>query len=182
MIDTSGRSWFRSGSFCWLPPSGPCRTGTKIQQAGGRAAGQAVPIALTAALAGLAIAYALNSFAFDTARWRAGERLVALGIRPDEVDAGYEWVGTFAPGPVRVSDHQVLPPHALSWYGNIWPSFNRCGIVAGAQMDLDDFELLQAEHRTYRQFLVAGPEVPLYLYRSTAKACREAALRSIEGQ
>jgi hypothetical protein len=151
-------------------PSSP-----ESSRSGAQAVSRAMPIALTAAIGLLAVVYALNSYSFDIGRWRAGERLVALGVSPQNVDAGYEWVGTYAPGPVHINDHQIRPPHPLAWYGNVWPNLERCAIVAGTPLDLEEFELLEAERQAYRQFLVVGPEVPLYLYRSTSDPCRGSA-------
>ncbi len=42
---------------------------------------------------------ATNSFAYDAARYRAGEEAVAMGYDAKTVDAGYEWVGFHMSGP-----------------------------------------------------------------------------------
>lgn len=130
-----------------------------------------VVIGAMAALGVVGGMYALNSMAFDAGRWRAGERLVELGYAAEAIDGGYEWLGTYAPGPVMVSDRQVRAQDALTWYANIWPSFRRCALVAGARLDLDGFELIETRPEGYRLLLAAGPAIPLYLYRSTDAAC-----------
>ena len=48
-------------------------------------------------LAALSVMLMLNSFAFDVARWRGGDRLVELGLAAASIDAGYEWVGQHQP-------------------------------------------------------------------------------------
>jgi hypothetical protein len=47
------------------------------------------------AVAGLALT--ANSDAFDGARWRAASDAVRRGAAPAEVDAGFEWIGTYRP-------------------------------------------------------------------------------------
>ncbi len=44
---------------------------------------------------------ALNSFAYDTARYREGQAAVAMGYDASTVDAGYEWVGFNGTGPEK---------------------------------------------------------------------------------
>jgi hypothetical protein len=69
--------------------------------------GEAAPEGLTARRAvevGAVVAFALmglwwggSSATFDGARWRAGERAVALGYPADRVDAGFEWRNVHRP-------------------------------------------------------------------------------------
>ena len=49
-------------------------------------------------LAVSAFVIAANSFAYDAARYRAGEAAVAMGYDARTVDAGYDWVGYHASG------------------------------------------------------------------------------------
>ena len=51
-------------------------------------------IASCMVLAAFGLTLMANSHAFDAARWRAGERLLEEGVPADQIDAGYEWVGT----------------------------------------------------------------------------------------
>ena len=55
-------------------------------------------IAAFAWLAVSAFVIAANSFAYDAARFRAGEAAVAMGYDARTVDAGLEWVGTHSSG------------------------------------------------------------------------------------
>lgn len=54
-------------------------------------------LGLSACLAMLA--YSLiemgDHMAWNAARWKAGERLMALGVPPQEIDGGFEWVGWY---------------------------------------------------------------------------------------
>jgi hypothetical protein len=38
-----------------------------------------------------------NSDAYDGARWKAATQAVGRGSPPNEVDAGFEWIGTYQP-------------------------------------------------------------------------------------
>jgi hypothetical protein len=52
-------------------------------------------IAAIGSFALLGLVWSTDSAAFDAARWRAGEEAVALGVRPDRVEAGFEWRNVF---------------------------------------------------------------------------------------
>jgi hypothetical protein len=122
-----------------------------------------------AGLAGLALLFAANSFAFDGARWRAGEALVREGVPADSIDAGYEWLGSYAPGLPRFGDRPTVG--GLTWYGGLWPEFRRCALVSSTLLDLPDMQLDGTIDDAYRLVLIAGEAEPLYLYRSTEKPC-----------
>jgi len=62
------------------------------------------PINLRGWIAGLAICAAMLAYslyemadhmAWNTARWAAGEKLVAGGVSPEAIDGGFEWVGWY---------------------------------------------------------------------------------------
>jgi hypothetical protein len=57
------------------------------------------------------------SATFDASRWRTGERLVALGYQPHEIDAGYEWFGWHQPGPPVDVD---LTPARQAWWRSLY--------------------------------------------------------------
>ena len=49
----------------------------------------------------VAFAISANSFAYDFARYRAGQAAVAMGYEANTVDAGLEWVGSHSDGIIR---------------------------------------------------------------------------------
>jgi hypothetical protein len=61
-----------------------------------RSAG-AVGGVLLGGMAVAALALTANSDAYDGARWRAASDAVTNGSAPNEVDAGFEWIGTYRP-------------------------------------------------------------------------------------
>ena len=124
----------------------------------------------TAALAWLmavAVAVAANSLAYDAARWRAGEAAVALGYAPQTVDAGYEWVGAHEAGPGTPQTHD----YGLTWYDDLWPSFRPCAVVSNSPLSLPGYSLVRVDSAAYRQYLLVGPDQPLYLYGAADTRC-----------
>jgi hypothetical protein len=122
-------------------------------------------VAVGALLSVASLFYMLNSVAFDSARWRAGEWLVRAGLRPDQVDAGYEWVGYHATSqgdPIRRTSTETF-------YRSWWPSLKQCGLVTSEGPSPENAELLQTI--TYELKLVVGPTEILYLYRSRSSDC-----------
>ena len=129
------------------------------------------PAAATVALLGLgALAglHLLASNAFSAARWQLGEAAVAAGIPAGHVDAGMEWVGYHAEG-------QATPfataPSGHMWYTAWWPSYRQCAKVSSRRIGTAGYELVRFEPAAYRQFQLAGPELPLYLYRVESEGC-----------
>ncbi|HLY12829.1 MAG TPA: hypothetical protein VKR24_00645, partial [Candidatus Limnocylindrales bacterium] len=121
-----------------------------------------------AALTGIglvAVVLMLNSFAFDSARWRAGEQLAQLGVAPDELDAGYEWVGSHAPSLAN----SVRPGSGVTFYEGYFSGYLACGVVSADIWSDAGYELVGTE--SYALNLVAGPTELLYLYRSTSPEC-----------
>jgi hypothetical protein len=129
-----------------------------------------IPVVTTAALilvlGGMGLSLMLNSDAFDSARWSAGERLVDLGIPAESIDAGYEWVGYHATGPAGTD---LVP--AATWYEEMWPSFRLCGFVSTVQQDVPGAQPLEIDFHAYRLLLFAGPDEWLYLYRVAGPQC-----------
>ena len=128
----------------------------------------ACPVSVAAVLSVLSIfsmIFMLNSFAFDSARWSAGERLVEAGVRPEEIDAGYEWVGY----------HQPLLPidsgmfSIQTFYATLWPGRRVCGIVTSEMNSAAGATLVGTV--SYQLSLIAGPEEQLYLYHATGTDC-----------
>lgn len=121
---------------------------------------------LAAILGTVGVVFLLNSDAFDGARWRAGEELVAAGVQAEKVDAGIEWLGFHAPGLA-----QWTAPIPEIWYQALWPEFEMCGLAASVPWDRPGFELVSIETQAYRLLLFSGPEQPLYLYRVIGPPC-----------
>ncbi len=113
----------------------------------------------------MSLIFMLNSFAFDSARWRAGEELTQLGVNPDELDAGYEWVGAHA----RTLPESVTLGSGLTVWEAYFPGYRACGAVTSDMVGPPGFDLVGSE--SYSLELVAGPTERLYLYRSTEAAC-----------
>jgi hypothetical protein len=113
----------------------------------------------------LTITLTANALAFDVARWRGGEDLVTAGLRPDAIDAGFEWVGAHATTPANLWTAIKTNPAYRGW----WPAFRPCGIATGVPQAPEGTSLVGTER--YRLYLVAGPLVDIYLYRSSDPAC-----------
>jgi hypothetical protein len=64
-------------------------------------------------------------------RWAAGERLVQLGYRADQVDGGFDWVGYHYPGIAR-PDRIALEPkdYPPATYDAYFPEFRRCAFAS----------------------------------------------------
>jgi len=123
-----------------------------------------------AAFAWLAIsaaAVALNSFAYDGARWRAGEAAVNLGYAATAIDAGYEWVGYHA-GEESVAGKEVS---GRSWYYDRIPADQPCAVVSNSSLDDPVLSPQDLDSSTYRQYLFFGPEESLFLYGATTDGC-----------
>ena len=123
-----------------------------------------------AALAWLAVSafvIAANAFAYDAARWRAGEAAVGMGYDAGTVDAGYEWVGYHASG----IGNSRWADYGLTWYDDALLTHRPCAVVSNSPLQPAGFTLLREDRSAYRQYLFFGPEEPLYLYGSTTSGC-----------
>ena len=131
-----------------------------------RSAGRGAVVAaslMVAALGSLSLAYAANANAFDAALWRGGQALVAAGVPPDEVDAGYAWLGAHATTPlIGGGTHRVR-------YRQLWPEFRQCGSVTSDPRP--EAGTLPVGTEAYPLFLIGGPIQPLFLYRDSAPEC-----------
>ena len=118
-------------------------------------------------LAASAFVIAANSFAYDAARWRAGDAAVAVGYDPVTVDAGLEWV----------QDHSstLQDPRPKSYgvttYDDWYMSPRPCAVVSSGTLELSDYVLIRVDRSAYRQYLFFGPNEPLYLYGAVAVGC-----------
>ena len=114
-----------------------------------------------------ALLIAANSFAYDAARWRAGEAAVAMGYVPETVDAGYEWVGYHTGG------RPVTPPpsYGVTWYDDGYLPAAPCAFVSNGPLQIAGYRLVRVDQTPYRQYLLAGPFEPLYLYGAESAAC-----------
>jgi 4-amino-4-deoxy-L-arabinose transferase-like glycosyltransferase len=108
-----------------------------------------------------------NSFAFDVARFRAGNGAVALGYDAALVDAGYEWVGYHATGPGRT----IPITYGLMWYDDFVPASHPCAVVSNTALTGDTLRLIRVNQFAYRQFLFFGPAEPLFLYGVMVEGC-----------
>ncbi|HEY5472424.1 MAG TPA: hypothetical protein VIK32_04445, partial [Candidatus Limnocylindrales bacterium] len=118
-------------------------------------------------LAVSAFAIAANSFAYDAARYRAGEAAVAMGYDARAVDAGYEWVGNHATG----VGNSGSGTYGLTWYDDQFSGRRPCAVLSNSPMDSGAFKLIRLDRSAYLQYLFFGPPEPLYLYGSLADGC-----------
>jgi hypothetical protein len=128
----------------------------------------AVSAAHIALLAGLSLVFLFNADAFDAARWRAGEALVARGYEARSVDAGPEWVGSHPTGLAQAASPL---PNSLTWWQSWWPEFRMCAFVASAPRGDPRYELLETRREAYRLYLFFGDWKPLYLYAVRDAGC-----------
>jgi hypothetical protein len=145
------------------------RPGEDVDEPAARARRTAAGVAVLgfAGLMGISIALALNSFAFDSARWRMGDLAVSQGFAPETVDAGFEWVGA------HLTEKANLVAAMESWsYRNAFPSFRLCALVSSSAIEDPVLRLVTVEERAYKLILVAGPDEPLFLYRVAEPNCR----------
>jgi len=84
------------------------------------------------------------------------------------VDAGLEWVGLHATGPVQLAARQVPD---RTGYSVKFPTFHACAIVSSTPLDWVDVELVVKRFDAYRLLFVVGPSEPLYLYRVGRPGC-----------
>lgn len=129
-----------------------------------RQAATALTMLAVGALAAVSMVFALNSNAFDAALWRAGETLTGLGIRSDEIDAGYAWVAYYASTPISGGGSGTVA------YRQYWPAFRECGFVTSTNGGRPGAVLVGST--SYSLLLIGGPTEPLYLFRDTAPGCR----------
>jgi hypothetical protein len=118
-------------------------------------------------LAASAFVIAANSFAYDAARYRAGEAAVAMGYDARTVDAGYEWVGYHASG----VGNSTSPAYGLTWYDDALSPHRPCAVLSNSPLDLPAFRLIRVNQSAYQQYLFFGPAEPLYLYGGFADGC-----------
>jgi 4-amino-4-deoxy-L-arabinose transferase-like glycosyltransferase len=118
-------------------------------------------------LAASAFVIAANSFAYDAARYRAGETAVAMGYEAGTVDAGYEWVGYHASGGVRSGSGG----YGLTWYDDGLSSQRPCAVLSNSPLDKGAFRLIRVDRSAYLNYLFFGPAEPLYLYGALADRC-----------
>jgi 4-amino-4-deoxy-L-arabinose transferase-like glycosyltransferase len=128
---------------------------------------QAFAHAAFAWLAASAFVIAANSFAYDAARYRAGEAAVAMGYDARTVDAGYEWVGYHASG----GGNPGSGTYGLAWYDDVLSSSRPCAVLSNSPLDGGAFRLIRVDRSAYRQFLFFGPAEPLYLYGALVDGC-----------
>lgn len=121
--------------------------------------------AILALLGVVSVVFLANSASYDGARWKAATQLAQLGVSPETIDAGYEWVGFHQPD-------LPLPNDLVSrstFYEKYWPGRRQCGIVS----NVDD-PPSGAEHvgtLDYSLLLFGGPHRQLFVFRLTEPDC-----------
>jgi hypothetical protein len=162
--------WMRSYPLDrYLYPMVPVAAILLLRETAGRERPLSRPLgcAAIAWLGASALLITTNSFAYDAARWRAGEAAVASGYQPSTVDAGYDWVGFHAGTHLSTSG----PSLGMTWYDDMFMTAPPCAVVSNSPLDKPGFTLIREDPSAYRQYLLAGPDQPLYVYGSTAAGC-----------
>ena len=118
-------------------------------------------------LAVSAFAIAANSFAYDAARYRAGQAAVAMGYEAQTVDAGLEWVGYHSDGIIISGDRT----YGLMPYDDLWSTSPPCAVLSNSPLKNPSYRLLRVDRAAYQQYLFLGPAEPLYLYGATSRNC-----------
>jgi hypothetical protein len=149
--------WLPLAVFAARLAGGPARRGTVLVTT--------VGLTLLAVVSALVT---LNAYAFDRARWRTAERLVAEGMSADDIDAGIEWLGWNADEPLRPGVER--PPVVGWWDGRMLPGTRRCAVVAASRLQGPGLAPLALV--SYRRYLIGlGPFDNVVVHVNTA--CRE---------
>ena len=119
------------------------------------------PVAFLAVLSAVTL---VDSYSFAAARWHLAQSAVSGGARPDEVDAGFEWVGTYYAG---TANEQGLQPRSSQPRGiylvRLFPRTRNCYVVSSEHFGEHLLYLIAAAG--YRPYGVAGRS-RLFLYRN----------------
>jgi 4-amino-4-deoxy-L-arabinose transferase-like glycosyltransferase len=115
----------------------------------------------------MALAFLLNTNAFDGARWRAAQTLVGLGYPAQATDAGPEWVNSHQTGFATLT----TPGEGLEWWQKHWPSFRLCAFAASSPEAISGSSLITVDPVAYQLYLFLGPAEPFYMYRITSAEC-----------
>ena len=118
-------------------------------------------------LAASAFVIAANSFAYDSARYRAGEAAVAMGYDARTVDVGYEWVGYHASG----VSNSGADTYGLTAYDDVLLSSYPCAVLSNSPLDGGAFRLIREDRSAYLQYLFIGTPEPLYFYGALSAGC-----------
>ena len=121
----------------------------------------------TAWLAVSAFLIAANSFAYDAARWRAGDAAVAVGYDPVTVDAGLEWVQDHS----STSRDPGSNTYGVTAYDDWYMTSAPCAVVSNSTLSSGTYTLIRVDRSAYRQYLFFGAEEPLYIYGAATDGC-----------
>jgi hypothetical protein len=115
-----------------------------------------------------AAAVTLNSDSYDAARWTAGGDLVKAGYQATTVDAGFEWVGTYATGLAKPGRAVAGAPAYEQWYDQLFPGFRDCALVSASPLLSPSLHLIHTV--SYDEVGFAVPE-RVYLYAVDNSRC-----------
>jgi hypothetical protein len=129
-------------------------------------AAYAIPAISVLVIAAVSLILTANADAFDAARWRAGNALVAEGIPAPSIDAGFEWVGMHQVGAVgRGSGGSGIDE---TWYDALFPALRVCGTVSSQPITASGY--VPAGTVSYATWAALG-HATLYLYRVEQSGC-----------
>jgi hypothetical protein len=113
-------------------------------------------------------------------RWASGDRLVQLGYRPEQIDAGFDWIGYHYPGSARPDIVVANPPdYPPATYDSYFPTFRRCAFVSPVPVTPPpNFQLVgtKSGHR-----LFGLESATFYLYGVPVGSAPDACLASGQG-
>lgn len=134
-------------------------------------AGSTVAFLCGAVLVSVSAMITVNSFAFDSARWRAGLDALHLGYSAATVDAGLEWTGYHSTNGANKVSPRKWNPSGPVWAGGYerdFPGDMTCAVVSASPLHGPDVRLLRVV--PYRRYwLVVNDR--LYLYGIDAPHC-----------
>jgi hypothetical protein len=124
---------------------------------------RAAPFAL---LAVVSVLFAVNSDAYDGARWAAASAATNASTPATSVDAGPEWIGAHA---TTIANYALVSAAGdRSWWLQMFRLDRPCVVVASSPVAPSGYEL--ASTRSFRTWLIAG-QAHLWVYRDSAGTC-----------
>jgi hypothetical protein len=110
--------------------------------------------------------YTINSDVYSVATWKSGWQLVARGLIPSQIDAGYTWDGQFARSNMKVNPLSYVGLN--QWWLDLWKNYVSCGVVTNSELHTKQFELVAVHDY---ELVGVGATKHLYLYQNVNAAC-----------
>jgi hypothetical protein len=114
------------------------------------------------------------AYAYDAARWSAGQDAEKAGFAASTIDAGFEWVGSHTTATAEPGRKVAGAPPYETWYDQMFPGFKDCAFVSGSPLDEPSLVLLRS--LMYNELAFAVPE-HLYVYAVRGVGCADSPSR-----